>query len=245
MKRILAILVSFLVMATPVVAALETAETLPIEPGITPDNILYPLDRGIEEIELAITTNEVSRANLRYRIAEERLAEADKMIEEEKPEFVDELVDEYETGLVEVNEEMDEAVASGQDVSELSDRVAERAARHLAVLQRVYEKVPEQAKTAILHAIEMSSKHYVRAVEHVENGDKLKEKVRAGIEKQLTEEPEDETGEQTMEQIEERAREREKVKEKINKGLKEAGVDPIDAGDVEVEPLPVDLASTK
>lgn len=184
MKKILAILVGFLVLAAPVMAAIETVETLPIEePGITPDSPLYTVDKTMEKIQLRLTTNEAKRAELRFKFAEERLAEAEEMNKKEKPEFVEELMEEYDNELQETNNEMEKAIARGKDVNELTERVAERTARHLEVLQGVYEKVPEEAKEAILHAIEMSSKHTMEIVSRSENGETHRERIKAEVTK--------------------------------------------------------------
>ena len=73
MKKILSLIVSLLVLATPVLAAEETELA---DAGITPNSPVYGLDRAMERIQLAITFGEAEKAKLKFKFAEERLAEA-------------------------------------------------------------------------------------------------------------------------------------------------------------------------
>ncbi len=162
-------LVSLMVLATPALAAEEMDTTLP-DPGITPDSPIYGLDKAVEGLELAFTFGEENKARVHYKFAKERLAEAEKMAVEDKPELAEEVMGDYEKELTETESEMEKAVARGKNVTQLAEHVATMTAKHLEVLQRVYDKVPEQAKAAIAHAMEVSVRKQVGVLAHIENG---------------------------------------------------------------------------
>jgi hypothetical protein len=63
--------------------------------GITPDSILYPVERLIEDIQLALTGNEIDKAELLTENAQERLAEAQIMMDEGKTELAQEAANDY------------------------------------------------------------------------------------------------------------------------------------------------------
>ena len=178
MKKILSLLIGLMVLATPVIAAEETEV---LDPGITPDNPIYGLDRALERIQLAITFGEVEKAKLKFKFAEERLAEAEAMADEGEEELAEEMMEDYEVELNETNEDIETAIARGEDVTDLIEHVSTRTAKHLEVLQRVHDKVPEQARAAIEHAMEVSVRKQVGVLAHIEDGEELKERVKSEV----------------------------------------------------------------
>ena len=186
-------------LATPVLAA-EEAEF--VDAGITPNSPVYGLDRALERIQLAITFREAEKAKLKFKFAEERLAEAEVMAEEGEEELAEELMEDYEEGLNETNEEIERAVARGQNITELVEHVSTRTSKHLEVLQRVYEKVPEQARAAIAHAMEVSVRKQVGVLAHIEDGEEIKERIRNEISETLSK------GKGTPESVKEKIRNR-------------------------------------
>ena len=65
---------------------LANAQTQEVNVGITPDSPVFFLDKFFEAVQLAITTNDVSKINLRAKFLNERLIEI-QFIAEKKPEF--------------------------------------------------------------------------------------------------------------------------------------------------------------
>jgi len=127
------------------------------EAGMTPDSALYIFDKAFERMSLAFTFNKAKKAEKHLRYAEERLAETGEMIKKEKPEFVDELIEDYEEDLEKGNEISKIAQQIGEDITKVSELVVVATSMHIDVLNEVWEKVPEQAKPAIQSAI-ISSK---------------------------------------------------------------------------------------
>jgi len=164
--QITAILVGFLILAAPVAA--ESLETLSTDPGITPDSPLYGLDRAMERVRLMIATDALSKAKVRFEFAQERLAEAQAMSDKNKTKEAEDALVDYETELNETGNEMSKAVALGKNITALTEHVLAMRSKHIAVLQRVYDKVPESAKPAIMNAIEAATNRTTEIASHME-----------------------------------------------------------------------------
>ena len=176
MKKLLAILVSLLVLSAPVMAV----ESLP-DPGILPDSPIYGIKRAFESIETVFTFSNEAKAKVALKHAEKRLAEAKAMVEKGKPEFAEELVKEYEKKMNETNANAEKAIALGKNVTALIEHVTSRVSKHLEVLEQVYEKAPEKAKPGLLRAINASSKVTVEIVSRMENSETYRERIRQEI----------------------------------------------------------------
>jgi hypothetical protein len=153
MKKIIIVcLLSFILS----IVGVSAQEGLP-DPGITPDSFLYGLDRALEALQKALTLAPEAKAKLALRLASERIAEAEKMERKGKPELASKAAEDY-------GEELNDAMKHGRKISELAKKkefetlVANATSVHIDVLERVLEKVPEQAKSAIRKAIDNSKK---------------------------------------------------------------------------------------
>lgn len=133
------------------------AQELP-GPGITPDSWLYGLDKAFESLQMALTFDPVAKAGLHIQFAGERLAEAKAMIEKGRPEFVPDLVKEHEGNIDKSNEIAAVAQQVGRNITKLNELVALATSVHIETLEEIYEKVPDQAKPAVLKAKEVSAR---------------------------------------------------------------------------------------
>jgi spore coat protein CotF len=153
------VLLGLVLMMAPVYA--QEAD-LP-DPGVKPDSVLYGLDRAIERIELALARGHASKADVHLNHAKERLAEVKALVEENKTEDVEDTLEDYQEEMEEAASEIEEAQGIGQNVSVLVKEINESIEKHIAVLQLVVDKVPEQAKDAIqrniARAIENNERH--------------------------------------------------------------------------------------
>jgi hypothetical protein len=132
-------------------------EALP-DPGITPDSMFYGLEKAFEKVQLTLARDEVSKARLRLELANERIAEGKSMVEKGKPEYLPDLVEEYEENLGKSQELAEAARAKGKQTFVVDELVAQATSVHVEVLEDVLEKVPEQAKPAIEKAITSSAR---------------------------------------------------------------------------------------
>lgn len=125
----------------------------------TPGDAFYLLDKFSESLELTVAKapvigNSEIEAKVRANHAAERLAEAQKLAENNKSEKVDSLMAEY-------SKQTNLSVRSAKKANNtnLSERLGNVSNNHVKVLQDVQKKVPEQAQKGIQKAIENSQKN--------------------------------------------------------------------------------------
>ena len=148
--------------AVPVQA--QTEAELP-SAGLTPASPFYFLERFSEGIGTFFTFSDVNKAERYAELAAERIAEAKVVVDKGKPEATEKALTRYQDQLGKALTKVEQAQAKGKSVAEVTEIVSQATAKHLTVLEEVLEKVPEQAKTAILQAREVSKTGQVRALE--------------------------------------------------------------------------------
>ncbi|MBI1998742.1 MAG: hypothetical protein HYS73_00185 [Parcubacteria group bacterium] len=135
------------VAAQETAAPSESADVAAIAPaGITPQSPFYAVDRLFERTGLFFAFGRTARAERRLALAEERLSEA-RVLAEDGDDRAEALTDEYETTFEQATIE-----AELSENENTMARIAEQATRHSAVLDRVAEQVPEQARARVLEA---------------------------------------------------------------------------------------------
>jgi len=153
------VVLGLMLSSVPIVAQ----KALP-DPGITPDSWTYGFKRFFEGVDMFFTFDDLAKAEKHVKYAELRLSEAKAMADKGKPEFVDDLVRDYEDNINKSNQIAEKAQQVGGDTTEVIKIVALATSTHLDVLDEVYEKVPEQAKEAILKAKTSSIKGHKSAL---------------------------------------------------------------------------------
>ena len=125
------------------------------DPGITPDSPFYFLDNWGKNIGLFFAFGPEAKARKALEYAEERLAEAQAMAVKNRIREVEQAANGYNEFLTIVAERAEEARQQGVS-DNISEKVALATSKHLSVLDRVKETVPEQAREAIARAKEAS-----------------------------------------------------------------------------------------
>jgi len=134
--------------------AIEVGESL-----IHPASPLYFLKAIREKIEMAISTTRQSRAILEVEFAQRRLRETRALIKIKRNDLIPPTLEKYKIHVQNVRD-------LGSFDEELAVTVGEAIARHLDVLQRVYDQVGEpRAKAAIRAAIEKAEEHNMNLLE--------------------------------------------------------------------------------
>lgn len=123
-------------------------------PGILPDSPFYFLKTWKESIQTFFTFGAENKAKQHLHLAEVRLAEYQKMIEEGKTEIAAKTIEKYEKQLNHALEKAEEAKEKGKDAAKLKEEVSEKILKHQEVLNNVLDKVPEEAQKGIEKAIE-------------------------------------------------------------------------------------------
>lgn len=127
------------------------------------------IDKGLsKEKGAAATSDPIGKAMSRIKSAEEKTAKIKSKIKEGKTEEIETLAAEYEQDIKDVQDNVDKARALGKDVTSVSEVVEKATAKHTEVLNEVLNKVPEQAKAAIRHAIEVSQRGRQKALENLQ-----------------------------------------------------------------------------
>lgn len=110
--------------------------------SLTPDMPLYFLKSWGEEIRIALTRSAQKKIELRINYAQERLAEAYKVIEKEKLSVADKLLKKYEKEMEKIKAELDLAGNEDIDINSILNKVFE----NLSLKQALLEEAEERSK---------------------------------------------------------------------------------------------------
>jgi hypothetical protein len=143
--------------ATTVTAEATTTTTTvntEAEAGITPDSILYSLDKLMEEIQLALVTDAVKEAELLAKIAQERLAESNEMADEEEVELTQKALEEYKDNLEEAVKLIETAMEDGKAVAAAMDAIQDANLKDAAAIEKILASIPEEFRDEVKAEIE-------------------------------------------------------------------------------------------
>jgi hypothetical protein len=153
----------------------QEAEKIVSDPGTLPGDSFYFIKTWFENIQLFFTFNNEHKAEIEYRFALRRASEAAKLAEQGKVELAKKQLEKFEARLKKVSTRLETAKENGKDVDELVAKLELLQQRQQDVLSGVYAQVPDEAKEAILHAMEQSSEGLKNAIENVQGKDKAEE----------------------------------------------------------------------
>jgi hypothetical protein len=128
-------------------AAYAQDEELP-DPGITPDSPLYFFDIWGKNISMFFTFGPEAKAKKALQYAEERLSEAQAMVNKNKIREMTRAANEYDSFMAMVNERLEEAIRRGTS-DNISERLAALAYRIHLKLSELKDKVPPRVKKDI------------------------------------------------------------------------------------------------
>lgn len=195
MKKILAIVISLsMVFTVPVFAdtdaptaatveATTTAEPTPAtaeasttttttntteEPGITPDSILYSLDKLMEKIQLSLITDAVEEAEALAKIAQERLAESNAMVDKEAIELSKKALEEYKANLKVAVELIEQAMEDGKQVASVMDKINDANLKDAAAIEKILASIPEEFRVEVKASIQALAEATEAAAETAE-----------------------------------------------------------------------------
>jgi len=136
------LITSFLLSGT----AYAQDEELP-DPGITPDSPFYFLDTLGKNVGMFFTFGPEAKARKALQYAEERLAEVQVMAAKNRVRALTRAANDYDGFMAMVNERAEEARQRGIP-DNVSETVALATSKHLSVLDRIKDQVPEEASEA-------------------------------------------------------------------------------------------------
>lgn len=132
-------------------------------PGITPDSPFYFLDNMNKSLGMLLAFGPEAKAKKAVQYAGERLAEARAMAAKNKGAALERAARGYDKYLAMAAQKAEDAAQRGA-AGNASEIVAQATARHLAVLDRVRDAAPEQAREALGRARESSMNGMERAL---------------------------------------------------------------------------------
>ena len=119
MKKLKIFLITITMLANIGGTALaDGMESLKSTAGITPDSILYGVDKTLENIKLAITFSGKAKVEVLSSIAEERIAESQVMAESGREDLAQGAIDAYSSNMTTANEILQQIIeqTEGEDV---------------------------------------------------------------------------------------------------------------------------------
>jgi len=204
-----------------------------VSAGITPDRpILWGLERALERIQLALTFNKVKKAELRLKLAEERLAEMKLMAKKKKvkamlkaqmihAKLINQILGENVT--------INETVGQDENLTK-AEKIALRLEKHLQVLQAVKEKLESMNVTApgIERAIQNAVNRTSKVLEVIGKAEKenktipgLKVMKKAKVRRQLRKEIKERAAEENMTPKEYIETHKEELKQELRERIRE------------------------
>jgi len=151
------------------VVAFAQQSELP-DPGLTPDSPFYFFDTLAEKIEIFFSFSPEKKAEKAIYYADEKLAEIEKMAEENEVEPMEKANQNYQKYLELANQKVKEAKEKGKDIEELATLISEKTLKHQKILLEIYGKALDEAKTGIEKAMESSKRGFEEAVKNVSKG---------------------------------------------------------------------------
>lgn len=171
--------ISLLLLITLIVVAPASASAQ-TNTGPTPGSFWYGITTTFENVNLFFTFNSEKKAEKALGYAEKRLAQVEAAAESENPEALETALANYETK-INLASESSKKIKDSERAEKLLTLIADNTSKHQEVLSVVLENVPEEAREAIMRAIEVSKKERDEAMQKIAElkGDveKLKEEV--------------------------------------------------------------------
>lgn len=148
--------------------------------GITPDNLLYVIDKAVDQLRITLANSTEKKAAVITEIAEERLGESEVMTEKGKIELAQKTLEEYNKKITEAANKLQEVVANleasekegldaaaeenldeklEQSLIDLATAIQQAQEKSLAVLDSLKNAAPEESVKSIEKVIEEQTAH--------------------------------------------------------------------------------------
>jgi len=121
-----------------------------------PGDTLYSVKLATEQAGMMLVRDDVARAERALSFADKRVREVVVLAEKGRPQDLDLAVEKYGYALNMTLTEIEQAGNRELATGNITALVADATARHLLILDEVWDMVPDEAKAAIAHAREVS-----------------------------------------------------------------------------------------
>jgi hypothetical protein len=156
-----------------------TAQDLGIsEPKVLPDSPLYFLKNWGRAIGLFFAFNPAKKAELRLKIANEKLMEAKKLAEMKKdPKLIEKTLNEFQNEIGKISQE------SGENLKQFSEKLIHQQILHQKILEKLETQVPPEVYEKIKAQREKHLEKFAEVMQKVESKDKIAETLGNELEK--------------------------------------------------------------
>ncbi len=132
----------------------------------------------VQNIRLILTTDQVKKAEIQLRSADQNIAALKSLCDEQKCDSIEKpqkYLNRFEEKFQKSIDQLEKAEQQGKDVASMVEQLKENHLRQQDVLGKVLEKAPALAQPAILNAIEKSSASLENAIGKIEGQEKASE----------------------------------------------------------------------
>jgi hypothetical protein len=148
------------------------------EPKWLPGHPLYFLKDLIRGLRIAFTFNKAKKAELRLKIANEKLIEAKKLAELKRdPKLVERALKDFEEEIGKISKE------SGENLKKFSEKLIHQQILHQRILQRLENQVPPEVFEKIKEHRERHLERFAEIMQKVEEKTKIAERIKEELEK--------------------------------------------------------------
>jgi hypothetical protein len=129
-----------------------------------PGDTLYSIKLATEQAGMMLLRDDAARAERALSFADKRVGEMEALAEKGRPQDLDLAVEKYGYALNMTLAMIERAGDRGLATGNITALVAEATARHLLILDEVWDIVPDEAKEAVTHARNVSEAGYFHAL---------------------------------------------------------------------------------
>jgi len=133
--------------------------------GSLPGDTLYRVKLATEQVRMALPGDDLSNAERALTFADRRVQEMEALADRERAQQLGLVSDKYDDAIGGALAMVRRARLKGLVATDVTVRIAEATARHLSVLDGVYDMVPDEAKTDIERARSVSQAGHSRALQ--------------------------------------------------------------------------------
>ena len=179
MMKKLVFVISFLLITAVFITpfSVSAAESARIKPG----SFFYGFVTTFEKVNLFFTFNQEKKTEKALKYAEKRLAEAEAVAGDKNSDAVKTAISGYEASIA-LAAEASKKVKDETKAENLLNLIADNASKHQEILSDVLSKVPDEAKEAIIKALEASRRGQEEAIKKIAELNSEIEKLKKEVE---------------------------------------------------------------
>lgn len=151
--------------------------------GILPNSFFYSIERGIEQLQIAITQSQEKLAALKAQFATERAAEAVVMTNEGEEELAIKATAEYIKMLASATEHINNAIEAKEEVKGIVEQAEKRIESGMKQIEKADEKMEKVQEKASEDAKKIEEKAKKEKDKEIEKAKKEEEKSREEMKK--------------------------------------------------------------